>query len=94
LFGPYEKHGAAILGTNSQCVGPGHGSVVALGSSDFFVYHAWQNGGSGGRVAASGRQVLVDRITYANGWTSIGAGSPTMLLQPWPQAGHTHQRVR
>jgi beta-xylosidase len=85
LLGPYEKHGDPILGINSQWVGPGHGSVVSIGDSDFFVYHAWLNDGSDGPIAASGRQVLVDRITYADGWPSIGAGSPTVSLQPWPE---------
>jgi beta-xylosidase len=85
LFGPYEKHGAPILGINSQWVGPGHGSVVAVGDADFFVYHAWLNDGSDRPVAASGRQVLVDRITYADGWPSIGAGSPTTTPQPCPE---------
>jgi beta-xylosidase len=85
LLGPYEKHGAPILGMNSQWVGPGHGSVVTVGDSDFFVYHAWLNDGSDHPVAASGRQVLVDRITYADGWPSIGAGSPTTTPQPCPE---------
>jgi arabinan endo-1,5-alpha-L-arabinosidase len=85
VLGPYEKHGQPILGINSQWVGPGHGSVVTVGGSDFFVYHAWLNDGSDGHVAAAGRQMLVDRIIYANGWPAIGGGSPTTSLQPFPE---------
>jgi GH43 family beta-xylosidase len=86
LSGPYEKHGAPILGNNERWVGPGHGSVVAIGGADYFVYHAWTAAPGGVNDGAHGRQVLVDRITWgSDGWPSIGDGSPSRTLQPWPQ---------
>lgn len=86
--GPWEKKGAPILANNDAWVGPGHGSVVTVKPGvDYFVYHAWQNAGNGTNLAAKGRMVLVDRITWgADGWPTIGDGTPTKGPQPWPGA--------
>jgi beta-xylosidase len=84
LLGPYTKHGAPILANSAQWVGPGHGSVVAVGAKDYFVYHAWTNAGNGTQVAAAGRQVLVDRIDWQGGWPVIHNGTPSSTPQPWP----------
>jgi GH43 family beta-xylosidase len=84
VLGPYEKHGAPILGNNERWVGPGHGSVVAVGAKDYFVYHAWSNAGNGTQVAADGRQVLIDRIDWKADWPVIHDGSPSRTPQPWP----------
>ncbi|MBK6916717.1 MAG: family 43 glycosylhydrolase [Deltaproteobacteria bacterium] len=86
LLGPYQKHGAPILGNNERWVGPGHGSVVHVGDDDIFVYHAWTNAGDGTHDGALGRQVLVDRIVWGDdGWPAIHDGSPSRTLQPWPE---------
>ncbi len=85
LTGPYEKHGAPILGNNERWVGPGHGSVVAVGGADYFVYHAWTATPGGGNDGAIGRQVLVDRIAWeADGWPRINDGTPSRAPEPWP----------
>jgi GH43 family beta-xylosidase len=85
LAGPYEKHGAPILGNNGRWVGPGHGSVVSVSGKDYFVYHAWTNAGDGTQLQSAGRHVLVDRISWgADGWPSINDGSPSTGPQPWP----------
>ena len=84
LLGPYEKHGAPILGNNERWVGPGHGSVVHVGAKDYFVYHAWTNAGDGTELGSAGRQVLVDRIDWADGWPVIHDGTPSRTPQPWP----------
>jgi len=87
LTGPYEKHGAPILGNNERWVGPGHGSVVAIGGTDYFVYHAWTATPGGSNDGTFGRQVLVDRIVWeADGWPRIHDGSPSRTLEPWPAA--------
>ena len=83
VLGPYEKHGAPILANNERWVGPGHCSVVAVNGLDYFVYHAWTNAGDGTN-GAGGRQVLVDRIDWVDGWPQIHDGSPSRSLQPWP----------
>ena len=84
LTGPYQKHGAPILTNNDDWVGPGHGSVVPAGDALYFIYHAWVENGSGGRVSESGRHVLVDKIDFIDNWPVISGGSPSHTLQPWP----------
>jgi len=84
VSGPYEKHGDPILANDASWVGPGHGSVVPLRDRLFFVYHAWYANGSGQHDASRGRNVLVDEITFADGWPRINDGTPSEGLQPWP----------
>jgi GH43 family beta-xylosidase len=79
LLGPYEKHGAPILANNATWVGPGHGSVVTVGDADYFVYHAWA-----ATDMTRGRQVLLDRIVWENGWPRIADGTPGTGLAAWP----------
>ena len=84
LLGPYEKHSGPILQNNETWVGPGHGSVVVAGGLDYFVYHAWRNDGSGGNDTSQGRNVLVDRIQWQDGWPVIHDGTPSRTPVPWP----------
>ncbi|HEU5061413.1 MAG TPA: family 43 glycosylhydrolase, partial [Kofleriaceae bacterium] len=87
LAGPYEKLGPPILGNNERWVGPGHGSIVALGDGDYFVYHAWPAAPGGVHDQAAGRHVLVDRIEWgADGWPHIHDGTPSRTLQAWPDS--------
>ena len=83
-LGPYEKLGTPILGNNERWVGPGHGSVVQVQGLDHFVYHGWINAGNGTNDGTKGRQVLVDRIVWDNGWPRIHDGSPSRSQQLWP----------
>ncbi len=83
-LGPYEKHGEPLLANNQRWVGPGHGSVVSAGGADYFVYHAWSATPQGGNDVAAGRQVLLDRIVWQDGWPRIGDGTPGRALEPWP----------
>lgn len=41
------------------------------------VYHAWPHGQVGTK-----RVMLVDRLTFENGWPKVGDGSPTETAQP------------
>jgi GH43 family beta-xylosidase len=84
LTGPYEKHGAPILANNERWVGPGHGTVLELGGTQYFFFHAWTNAGDGTNLAAAGRNGLVDRIDWVDGWPQIHDGSPSRTWQPWP----------
>ena len=85
LTGPYERHGAPVLSNNARWVGPGHGSVVSVGGADYFVYHAWPATSSGTHDTSQGRQVLLDRISWVDGWPQISDGTPSTGLQPWPE---------
>lgn len=83
IMGPWEKKGDPILGNDARWVGPGHGSVVKAGDVDVFVYHAWTNAG-GVNDEDAGRQMLVDRIDWVDGWPTIHDGTPSDTWQPWP----------
>jgi hypothetical protein len=84
ITGPYQKHGAPILANNAAWVGPGHGSVVAVGERLYFVYHAWHATAEGTQDGARGRVVLIDAIDFADGWPTIHDGTPSTELLPWP----------
>lgn len=84
LTGPYEKHGPPILANNGRWVGPGHGTVLELEGAAYFFYHAWTNAGDGTNLGAGGRNGLVDRIEWVDGWPTIHDGSPSRTWQPWP----------
>jgi len=84
VTGPYTKRADPILKNDAAWVGPGHGSVVSVGTRRYFVYHAWHNNGAGGNDTSRGRKVLVDEITFANGWPVINDGTPSSGLVPWP----------
>jgi beta-xylosidase len=86
VLGPYEKKGQPILANNERWVGPGHGSIVAKGGADWYVYHAWTNAGDGTAVASQGRSVLIDRIRWRDGWPTIHDGTPSRTPQPVPEA--------
>lgn len=84
VTGPYTKKGTPILANNARWVGPGHGSVVAIGDAMQFVYHAWA-AAADGTNGPGGRRVLVDKITWgSDGWPSIANGSPSTTKQVWP----------
>jgi arabinan endo-1,5-alpha-L-arabinosidase len=79
--GPFTKAAAPILVSKGAWAGPGHGSVLQGPSGDWVhVYHSWVAGKTG---MAPGRQVLVDRITWVNGWPRMDGG-PASRSQPLP----------
>jgi hypothetical protein len=84
ITGPFEKLGAPVLANDATWAGPGHGSVVPVGDRLYFVYHAWHATSGGQHDAARGRVILVDEITFADGWPRIHDGTPSEGLRPWP----------
>ncbi|WP_224250083.1 glycoside hydrolase family 43 protein [Hyalangium gracile] len=76
-LGPYTKLGAPILKTGAGWVGPGHNSVVTgPGGDTYMVYHAWDS-------AHTDRMMLVDAITWPNGWPAVPEG-PSADSRPMP----------
>lgn len=80
--GPFTKYsGNPILKTRGAWAGPGHGSVVKGPHGEWVhVFHAWVAGQVG---SSPGRQVLVDRIEFVNGWPRMLA-APSLGSQPMP----------
>lgn len=79
--GPFTKAPAPILVTRGAWAGPGHGSLLKGPRGDWqHVFHAWQAGNVG---QAPGRQVLLERVTFDNGWPVMHA-APSSRSQPRP----------
>nr|WP_294784541.1 glycoside hydrolase family 43 protein [uncultured Flavobacterium sp.] len=80
--GPFETlaqaektESSVILSKNKKWIAPGHNSVVTDDKGqEWIVYHAIDAENPNG-----GRIVLIDKITYKNGWPSINSGSPSIL---------------
>jgi arabinan endo-1,5-alpha-L-arabinosidase len=95
--GPFQKlagaSGAAqpILQAGDKWIGPGHNSTVADAmGTEWMVYHAIDVNHPyliPGNTNISLRPMLIDRITYSNGWPTVGTnGSPTQTPQTRPAA--------
>lgn len=80
--GPFEtlaeaekKENSVILSKNKKWIAPGHNSVVTDNKDqEWIVYHAIDSDNP-----KSGRIVLIDKITYKNGWPTINSGSPSII---------------
>ena len=80
-LGPFTKAPNPIVTSNGVWAGPGHGSVVRAPDGGWVqVYHAWQAAHVG---TAPGRFVLLDRITWSNGWPQM-LGAPSSRSLPPP----------
>lgn len=82
ITGPFTKAPEPLLVSSGLWAGPGHGAAVRGPAGDWvFVFHAW----AAGRIGQSppGRQVLLSRIRWADGWPSM-LGAPSSLSQPLP----------
>jgi arabinan endo-1,5-alpha-L-arabinosidase len=92
--GPFEvrRAGAAalpILQGAGVWENPGHNAVVRDGAgAEWMLYHAINANNRfllPGRTDISRRPMLLDRITYADGWPNVGAaGGPTATPQTRP----------
>jgi arabinan endo-1,5-alpha-L-arabinosidase len=92
--GPFDvlRNGAAaqpILAGSGKWTAPGHNSVVHDGAGNaWMLYHAIDVNNPyliPGRTDISRRPMLMDRITYANGWPTVGTnGTPTSTPQTRP----------
>ncbi|MCB0877508.1 MAG: family 43 glycosylhydrolase [Thermoleophilia bacterium] len=65
--GPFEKLGTPIMSAGNGFTGPGHMSIATDDSGrDWMLYHAW------GQDAAKGRMLMIDPITWKDGWPTVG----------------------
>jgi xylan 1,4-beta-xylosidase len=73
LLGPWTKDPAnPIIRPNSNWKCPGHGTAVETASGkDYFIYHAYPAAG----MVYLGRESVLDRITWSDGWPIINGGA-------------------
>lgn len=94
--GPFEVLGAGgvaqpILQGLGPWQNPGHNAVVRdAAGAEWMLYHAISASNpylNPGNTSVSRRPMLIDRITYVNGWPTVGAaGVPTSTPQTRPAA--------
>ncbi|MFC3199076.1 family 43 glycosylhydrolase [Parapedobacter deserti] len=96
LMGPYlDKEGNAItdrgkgtllLKGNEKIAGPGHNAQLITDDdgTDWFIYHGIDR--SRGKVSsgASRRMLMLDRISWNDGWPEIAGGVPSTTPQQAP----------
>jgi beta-xylosidase len=80
----FTRKGDPILKNNAKWVGPGHGTVVAHEGTDWFVHHAWPTDAAGNIARERGRQVVLARIGWKDGWPSIEGDSTPIGPQAAP----------
>lgn len=79
--GPFESYAerinsqnSVILNSNTQWIAPGHNSIVSdQDNQNWIVYHAID-----ASDRSKGRVMLMDKVTYQDGWPKIGNGTPTV----------------
>lgn len=98
LLGPYvDKSGSDIRergkGTlfingvgNSKFVGPGHNAAIVTddAGTDWFIYHAILRSTPYVSSGANRRSLMLDRITWINGWPEIKGSTPSIEPQNGP----------
>lgn len=73
LLGPWMKDPEnPIIRPNSNWKCPGHGTAVeTVSGEEYFIYHAYPAAGT----AYLGRESVLDRITWSDGWPVINGGA-------------------
>lgn len=76
--GPFEKYqneegSSVILSENSSWRAPGHNSLIQDAAGDYWIaYHAIDT-----KEPNAGRKMLLDKVTWKNGWPSVNDGTPS-----------------
>jgi len=96
LLGPYlDKEGNAItnrgngtlfLKGNDRIVGPGHNARLIADDegTDWFIYHGIDRDEGKVSSGASRRMLMIDKVTWNNGWPEIADGVPSTTPQKAP----------
>ena len=93
-FGPFEPFSdpvkpasSAILERSDAWRAPGHNSVVTDDAGEhWMVYHAMRAAEPRDGQPATARLMLIDRITWRDGWPRISGNRPSALAQRAPQS--------
>ena len=96
LLGPYldrdgrdireRGHGTLVLEGDDQIAGPGHTSDILTDSNgtDWILYHGIDTDQGTLGNGTSRRMLLLDRLTWEDGWPRIATGHATMTKQAAP----------
>lgn len=68
---------STMLVENARWGAPGHNAIIVDDAgTEWIVYHAFDKSSPGGRM------LLIDPLTYTNGWPAVTGRSPSEGLQP------------
>ncbi|WP_233632532.1 family 43 glycosylhydrolase [Parapedobacter sp. ISTM3] len=96
LAGPYlDKNGddisergkgTLLIEGNNVFVGPGHNArlITDDNGTDWFIYHGIDRSRGTVSSGASRRMLMLDRITWRDGWPAIAGGTPSTSPQEAP----------
>lgn len=96
LEGPYldkngndiaeRGNGTLLLKGNERIVGPGHNARIVTDSegTDWLLYHGIDPSRGKAASGASRRMLMLDKITWRNGWPEIAGGIPSTTRQDAP----------
>lgn len=84
IMGPYvdgmgrkmlDNNHEIVLQKNKAFVGPGHNSeiITDISGQDWILYHAFES-----HNPEDGRKLMLDRVSWQNGWPVIGDGTPSV----------------
>jgi len=90
LFGPYvdkdgnnmlDNNAEVILTSNDSFVGPGHNTDIITDDEGktWFLYHAYDVANPD-----NGRCLMLDEITWENGWPVVNDGTPSSSVKKGP----------
>ncbi len=85
-LGPFEKFGEPILRNNDKWYSPGANSIIRdLNNELWIIYHAIKpEDQTDSKSKALKRVMLMDKITFNDGWPRIETNSPSYLPQIAP----------
>ena len=96
LMGPYmdkDGHnlknrgsGTLLIERNERYAGPGHNARLMKDNAgaDWFLYHAIDRGAPVVSSGANRRSLMLDKLTWNDGWPDIAGGTPSVAQQTAP----------
>ncbi|MDR6941654.1 family 43 glycosylhydrolase [Mucilaginibacter pocheonensis] len=96
LLGPYldkdgnkltvRGSGTLLIKRNDRFAGPGHNAPIMRddAGTDWFLYHAIESGNPTVPTGANRRVLMLDKLTWNNGWPEIKDATPSVTAQQAP----------
>lgn len=78
--------GSLLIERNERFAGPGHNARIITDDdgTDWFLYHAIDRGKPTVASGANRRSLMLDKLTWENGWPAIKNGTPSTTEQDAP----------
>jgi len=79
-------NGTLFIKGNERIAGPGHNARLIADDegTDWFLYHGIDRNKGKVSSGASRRMLMLDRVTWRDGWPEIAGGTPSTTPQDVP----------